>query len=164
MGNVRGNFENTLLYIAFYLHSQGGEGEYDTRDTPLHRDIIVPVELQEAEFWPPRYLQEQCYSNELACLRQGRCIIHRSSIVQLKPFLGPRGLLRVGRRLHLALLDYDEKHPIILPQSRVVALLIRPEHIRLKHAGLAALITALRARFWIVGVRQLVLLKTGYGG
>ena len=56
----------------------------------------------------------------------------------------------------MALLDYDEKHPIILPQSRVVALFIRQKHIRLKHAGLATLITALRTRFWIVGVRRLV--------
>ena len=56
----------------------------------------------------------------------------------------------------MALLDFDKKHPIILPQSRVVALFIRQEHIRLKHAGLAALITVLRTRFWIVGVRRLV--------
>ena len=72
----------------------------------------MPVELQEAEFRPFRYLQEQCYSNELACLHQGRRIVRQSRIVQLKLFLGPRGLLRVGGRLHLALLDYDKKHPI----------------------------------------------------
>ena len=105
-----------LCYILSLTCILKGGGENDTRDTPLHRDIIVPVELQEAEFRPFRFFQEQCYSNELACLRQGRRIIRQSSIVQLKPFLGPQGLLRVGGRLHLALLDYNEKHPIILPQ------------------------------------------------
>ena len=123
--------------------------------------IIVSVELQEAEFRFFLYSQKQCFSEELAYLRQGRP--RQSSIVQLKPFLGPRGLLCVGC-LHLALLDYDEKRPIILPQSRVVTLLIRQEYIQLKHAGLATLITALRTRFWIVGVPRLrQLLKTGYG-
>ena len=151
-----GQILRILCYILRFTRILKGGGEYDTRDTPLHRDIIVPVELQEAEFRLFRYLQEQCYSNELACLRQGRRIVRHSSIVQLKPFLGPRGLLRVGGRLHLALLDYAEKHPIILPQSRVVALLVRQEHIRLKHTGLATLITTLRTRFWIVGVRRLV--------
>ena len=77
----------------------------------------------------------------------------KSSIVQLKPFLGPRVLLRVGGRLHFALLDYEKKRPIILPLSRVVALFIRQEHIRPQHAGLATLITALQTIFWIVGVR-----------
>ena len=105
-----------LCYILRFTRILKGGGEHDTHDTPLHRDIIVLVELQEVEFRLFRYLQEQCYSKELACLRQVRRIIRQSSIVQLKPFLGPRGLLRVGRRLHLALLNYDEKHPIILPQ------------------------------------------------
>ena len=51
---------------------------YDTRDTPLHGDIIVPVVLQEAEIRLFLYLQEQCYSKELACLRQGRHIYNPS--------------------------------------------------------------------------------------
>ena len=56
----------------------------------------------------------------------------------------------------MALLDYDKKHPILLPHLRVVALLVRQEHIRLRHAGSATLITALRTRFWIVDVHRLV--------
>ena len=39
-----------ICHILRFTHILKGGGEYDTRDTPLHRDIIVPVELQEAEF------------------------------------------------------------------------------------------------------------------
>ena len=46
-------FENT------HILNGGGGAEYDTRNTHLHRHIILPMELQEAEFRLFLYLQEQ---------------------------------------------------------------------------------------------------------
>ena len=185
-----------LCYILRFTRVFKDGSEYDTRDAPLRTDIIVPVELQEAEFRLFLYLQNSAIvTSLLVCDKDGDIPRHsnivllkpylrprdllricgclhlldydplilpqsrvvafvcdkdgdiprHSNIVLLKPYLRPRGLLRICGCLHL--LDYD---PLILPQSRVVALFSSKEHIRLKHAGLANLITALRSRFWIV--------------
>ena len=64
--------------------------------------------------------------------------------------------MRVHGRLDLApTLLYDEKHPILLPKSYVAYLIVRAQHILMKHAGVSTLITSLRNTFWIVSARTL---------
>ena len=54
-------------------------------------------------------------------------------------------------RLQLSSLPPDEKHPILIPKSHYVVLLIRFQHFIMKHAGVSTLIPAVRKSNWVFG-------------
>ncbi|KRY21027.1 Protein Jade-1, partial [Trichinella patagoniensis] len=75
----------------------------------------------------------------------------------LNPFLDESGVLRVGGRLGRAQLEEEIKFPALLPRKgMIVDLLIRREHNRQLHAGVAQTLAALRERFWILRGRSAV--------
>ncbi|XP_003382170.1 Pao retrotransposon peptidase family protein [Trichinella spiralis] len=75
----------------------------------------------------------------------------------LNPFLDEFGVLRVGGRLGRAQLEEETKFPALLPRKgMIVDLLIRREHNRQLHAGVAQTLAALRERFWILRGRSAV--------
>ncbi|XP_014675866.1 PREDICTED: uncharacterized protein LOC106815855 [Priapulus caudatus] len=100
-------------------------------------------------------VQSAAYSEELLRLRTGKPIPKGSPIRKLDPFLDSDGLLRVKGRLQFSNLDYESRHPVILPQCHVSKLLVRFQHVFLKHAGVSTLVSTLRGSYWIVGVRRL---------
>ena len=58
---------------------------------------------------------------------------------------------RVGGRLSRALVDFEMKHPVILPQrSHFTELLIRQHHKEIGHSGASHTWAALRRRYWII--------------
>ncbi|GFW45781.1 integrase catalytic domain-containing protein [Trichonephila clavipes] len=67
------------------------------------------------------------------------------------------GLVRVGGRLQNSQLQFNSKHPIILPsQHSISELLIKEQHIAHLHAGPTLLAHVLRQSHWIVGSRKLI--------
>ena len=58
-------------------------------------------------------------------------------------------------RLQFSQLSFDEKHPILLPKCHLAVLLVRFQHVLMKHAGVSTMITALRKCYWIIGVRRI---------
>ncbi|XP_077971337.1 uncharacterized protein LOC144425694 [Styela clava] len=61
------------------------------------------------------------------------------------------GFIRVGGRLRNAPVDFDVKHPIILPHKHhVTEMIIREHHVSTHHSGMGSTWTSLRQRFWIV--------------
>ena len=79
-----------------------------------------------------------------------------SPLKKLNPFLDSSGLLRVGGRLRYALISYDEKHLIILPQHQISELITAHAHIRSLHGGPQLTLHTLRQRFWILRACSLV--------
>jgi hypothetical protein len=55
------------------------------------------------------------YPDELKDLQAGRPTRKNSKLVALHPFLDKDGLIGVGGKLQAAVLDYDQKHQVILP-------------------------------------------------
>ncbi|KAM8703781.1 hypothetical protein ACLKA7_008417 [Drosophila subpalustris] len=65
-------------------------------------------------------------------------------------------LLKVGRRLELANVSMDHKHPILLPSNDdFVRHYVQFLHRHHYHAGPKALVALLRLQFWIVNARDL---------
>ena len=61
------------------------------------------------------------------------------------------GVVRVSGRLSRVLVDFDLKHPTILPQhSHFTELLIRQHHKEIAHSGASHIWAALRRRYWII--------------
>ena len=85
---------------------------------------------------------------------EDEAILRTSSLKGIGPFIDPLGLLRVRGRIQNANLNYETKHPIIIPDCHIATLLIRFHHILDKHAGVDSLITNLREKYHIIGVSR----------
>ena len=67
------------------------------------------------------------------------------------------GLWRCGGRLGNAGVPQDAKHPIFLPKNHYLTeLIVRECRARVMHSGVAATLTELRSKYWVVNSRQLV--------
>ncbi|XP_068250660.1 uncharacterized protein [Palaemon carinicauda] len=84
----------------------------------------------------------------------GKQLNKESPLNKLDHFLDSRGLLRIKGRLEYSDLSYEIKHPIILPPSHIVKVLVHFQHVLLKHAGVSTLMS-LRNSYWIVRLRRL---------
>ena len=119
------------------------DGELSTDELTAARDQLF------------RLVQADSFAGEIRALKEGKSVPTDSPIHRLALFLGDGGLLRIRGRLQFSELSYEEKHPVILPKGRVAALLVREQHLLMKHAGVSTLITAVRSAFWIVGLRSI---------
>jgi hypothetical protein len=117
---------------------------------------VCPEEFESANLKLLSLIQRGAYSEEISALAGRGRILSNSPLVQLSPFLDDRGMLRVKGRLQLSDLAYEEKHPLILPRCYVTLLMARFYHKLLKHAGVSTMISSLRAKYWIIGLRRLV--------
>lgn len=120
------------------------EGELSSDELAAARDQLFRLE------------QTDSFAGEIRALREGKAVPSNSPIHRLGPFLSEDdGLLRIRGRLQFSELSYEEKHPIILPKGHLATLLVREQHLFLKHAGVSTLITAVRSAFWVVGLRSI---------
>lgn len=83
-------------------------------------------------------------------------IKQQSSLYRLDPFLDSHQVIRVGGRLRQSDIDYNVKHPIVLP-SNIAYLIIRHVHEEQGHQGNGIALNALRqSGYWIIGGRSTV--------
>ena len=117
--------------------SEGHQHETIPSDSGQGLSVMsVMSELNSAETAIVRIIQRQAFRREIAKLQGGKEVPATSPLRSLNPLLDDRGLLRVGGRLGLAYLKYDQRHPIILPKSHhITKLIVRREHERMLHAG-----------------------------
>jgi len=71
-------------------------------------------------------------------------------IQKLDPFLH-NGVVRVGGRLQNALVEFNVKHPAILPdQAHVTRLVVTDKHSLVGHGGLSHTFNAATERYWVL--------------
>lgn len=115
-----------------------------------------PNKLDEMEMRLIKIVQSESF-DEIKSIRAQKAIGLKSSIRNLDPFLDRDGILRVGGRLQQSSFSESEKFPIILPSKHhFTTILIRHEHLLLKHGGLALVLQKIRQRFWIVNAKVTV--------
>lgn len=99
--------------------------------------------------------QEQHYNAELTALKNKRKISDKSKLIALNPQLDKRGLLRVGGRLDKSAIDYEMKHPAVIPKgSRLAWLVIGEAHRTNHHAGIQSMMQYIRQKYWIPQLRD----------
>ena len=80
-----------------------------------------------------------------------------SSMRKLHPQLDDSGILRVGGRLENAQVNYEIKHPIIMPyRHRVTELIILQHHQQVRHLGQEYVLSSLHQLYWIIKGRSAV--------
>ncbi|XP_014216735.1 uncharacterized protein LOC106645399 [Copidosoma floridanum] len=97
-----------------------------------------------------RAIQLQHFKEEHAQLLSGKPLSKRSLLARLSPFVCSQGLIRVGGRLHLSALPYNEKHPVILPGACIfVKRLVEETHELTLHGGTQLMLSHLYRSLWI---------------
>ena len=67
------------------------------------------------------------------------------------------GILRCKRRLHNSELEFNTKHPIIIPKDhRLTESIVQKCHREVHHCGVRATLGRLRTKYWVVKGRQMV--------
>lgn len=120
------------------------------------RNLTVKEIESERLFWI-RIAQVETFREEINLLKCGKPINLESTLLQLNPFLDSEGILRIGGRLKEALVDYDIKHPIIIPKNSILSkLIINDAHNITKHGGTQLTMTYTRSQYWIINTRKSV--------
>ena len=96
-------------------------------NTKIKNDCLKPNELQEAELLWIKDAQKEIQSREL-----------NGEFKMLSPFKDENGVIRVGGRVDKALVSYDTKHPILLPNKHWISYLITCHMHQFSHCGIAA--------------------------
>ena len=123
---------------------------------PFLLNRLTVAEIQDAEVSLCKSVQRDHFKDEIKRLRQGKPLLKSNPLRKLDPFLDETGLLRVGGRLRRSSgIEFDGKCPIILPKaSSLTELLVRHTHL-IGHVGKNFVITKIRERFWIFGLKRL---------
>uniref|UniRef100_A0A8D9BE06 Integrase catalytic domain-containing protein n=1 Tax=Cacopsylla melanoneura TaxID=428564 RepID=A0A8D9BE06_9HEMI len=75
---------------------------------------------------------------------------------KLDPFVSD-GIIRVGGRLTNSNLEFEQRHPILLPKNDpIVTLIIQHYHRTNLHTGTHLLLTLIRQKYWIISARSQV--------
>nr|XP_041633540.1 uncharacterized protein LOC121503294 [Drosophila kikkawai] len=121
-------------------------------------DHLTASEIAAAERLLISVTQRRHFVLEIGCLSQKRPVPASSPVQNLNPFLDSQGLMRAcGRVTSSDLLQYDERHPVILPYDcHLSRLLVRFTHRITLHGGNQLMIRLIRSKFWIPRVRNLV--------
>lgn len=102
-----------------------------------------------------RKAQQEFYNKEITALKAQRNLPEKCKIECLKPILDQKDILRVGGRLGRAEMDYEMKHPAIIPNgSRLAWLLIDYAHRQTKHGGVQLMMQFIRQNYWIPKLRN----------
>ena len=115
---------------------------------------LLLKELREAEALVVRAVQQSAFGRSLHDLKKHKELSNKSHLLKLPPILDQNGCLRLAGRLRDAeWLDYEERHPLLMPRNHPATLaLIRYYHEKvLNHAGAQHTLSLIVRRFWIVG-------------
>ena len=116
---------------------------------------LTTEEIDLAKLRLIHYIQREEISSEIKALLSKKAVPQWSKLRKLDPFIDDKGLLRIKGRLEFSNLNYDTKHPVIIPKGHFAKLLIRFQHKFMKHAGVDTVSSSLRTNFWIIGMKRL---------
>ena len=112
------------------------------------------AELKRAEIELVKYEQNQHFTRWIVSLSTKKPMLKmqqkKTALFRLDPILVD-GVLRVGGRLERAPIEYDARHPIILPHaSHFTDLMIQDCHESTGHSGLNGTLNKVAQRFWVI--------------
>ena len=119
---------------------------------PVPTGPLTVDEMHQAEMTVIAAVQREAFPKDYRRLETqnspGKIV--KLSLQKLNP-IHVAGVLRVGGRLRNAPVDFDAKHPIIMPaNSQVTRLLIEQCHKDVGHSGSSHTWSVLRERYWIL--------------
>lgn len=109
---------------------------------------LTAAQLKRAELILLRRVQTESFSKEISALENVKEVPRGSRLKGLYPFMRDEVLL-VGGRIQNADVNECQKHPIVLPATHKLTLLIFEKyHREMLHCGPQTLLAELRRRYW----------------
>ena len=134
-----------IMFVRYLLWKFGKGTQVMMGCTMLSVNVMRAAELAVIKL-----TQSRVYADLMCNISKGKNISKTDPLRKLNPVLC-EGILHVGGRLERTDLDFDEKHPIILPYKNVVTdLIIRMYHEQFGHMGQMYILSKLRERFWVI--------------
>lgn len=155
------NLERAQRILSYVIRGMNAIHAKHRRHNRITRSVETiphpPTEKEKA--WAMEYFirkaQQQFFKAEYSALKNGKCLPDKSKLEPLKPILDDRGIMRLGGRLDRSHLDYEMKHPPIIPgASRLATLIMEQAHRRCYHGGIQVVTQFIRQRYWIPRVRD----------
>ncbi|XP_050665160.1 uncharacterized protein LOC126965567 [Leptidea sinapis] len=147
---------NKMLRIVSYVN-RFLNLKLKAHERKKHPEFITAREINDSLLGCIKQVQALKFKEEIRQLKSGGHVQKKNELHILNPFLDGMGLLRVGGRITLSKLSYDEKHPIVMPDvSHLTQVIVQDAHISTMHGGPQAMLNYLRSRFWVIHARQLV--------
>ncbi|XP_031617636.1 uncharacterized protein LOC116337338 [Contarinia nasturtii] len=153
---------NILSYVIRFL--KNWKNRKDKIITRPRRKVIelkaFPPTLEEkaeAMEYLLRKTQQEYFNKEMTAMKQNKRIPEKSVLESLNPILDKDGLIRVGGRIERSELNYEMKHPVIVPHgSRLAKLIADYAHRITKHGGVQQMTQFIRQNYWIPKIRDLL--------
>ncbi|XP_057671252.1 uncharacterized protein LOC130902982 [Diorhabda carinulata] len=140
------SFNKCIRIIAYLLRFKN-----NLKVKPKQRDLnkLKISELDEAKIILIKHFQRKHFAIEIKDLLRHKQVSKKSKLFRLSVFLDERGIIRVGGRLKNTNLNFDNKHPIILPaKCHLTSLIVRHFHFKYLHAGPQTLLSVIRQNYW----------------
>lgn len=113
--------------------------------------LISTAEINQSLEICIKQVQKESFSDEMKQLKRQGFVAKGSKLRTLCPILDKNEILRVGGRIDQSAVQYDTKHPIILPgKSHLTKLIINEAHIKTLHGGPQAMLYYIRTKYWIL--------------
>lgn len=120
--------------------------------TKQRQPYLTLSELQSATNKLIKHIQLTDFEEDINNIIQHKQVQKRSILSKLSPFIDINGILRVDGRLEHANINFNMKHPIILPnKGHFTQLLIDNAHKITFHGGARLTSAFIRQKYWIVG-------------
>lgn len=114
--------------------------------------FLLLQEIREARLMVIKQVQADEFSEEIGLLKHGKSVSKSSKLNNLDPMLDENGVLRLSGRLRHACMDFDTRHPIIIPNgTRLAELLIDEAHELTYHGGPRLTTAFMRQKYWLTG-------------
>jgi hypothetical protein len=118
---------------------------------------ISSADLHDAEIAMARICQATYLKLEMDLLRDSKSLPKRSPIRKFDPFFDKQiQVVRVGGRLKHSNLDFNHKHPILLPKCHLAEVIARETHQLNLHSGQRATLSFIMQRYWILHGKSIV--------
>lgn len=121
-------------------------------------ELIRPLEVSELSNSEDQIIfmvQSENFSTEIHKLKKFPNV--NTWLGGLHPFIEDDKLLRVGGRLKMSDLPYNQKHPVLLPSNhQVTDMVIRQVHRVNLHAGIQSTLSSIRSKYWILNGKNQV--------
>ena len=134
----------TANVLRFNLKAKCKSRNTEDVHIEAHRGPVTPQELDEAEIIWILEAQQELHAK-----------YKKGEYSKLSPFVTNDGVIRVGGRVDQAIVSYETKHPVLLPNQHWISLLITRYIHQRGHGGVATTAAKTRVKYWIQKVHNL---------
>lgn len=151
---------NILSYVSRFIKIWLGKSKVRrkrSRRGQIIQEIMPPSneEKTNAMKYLIRKEQQEHFGKEIIAIEEGKGLPEKSKLESLRPIIDEEELLRLGGRLDRSEIDYEMRHPYIIPHdSRLAHLIMDYAHRQTKHGGVQVMMQYIRQKYWIARLRS----------